>query len=144
MSRERKSKILVYVNHISMASDRCLYCNGYGDQTDHYPPLAQARYFKHWPHGFKIRACQTCNWNLGDTVQDSLEERKEEALKNIPTRRIPPRFNTKKEREAYLRMEQVMIAIARRQPLRRINPDTLLNELLGEPDGSAGTPPEVK
>ena len=132
-SRERISG-LTYVDHVSMATDkdRCLYCNGFGDQVDHYPPIAQAKFFKHWPNGFRIRACQTCNWNLGDEVHNSLEERKEAALKNILTRRIPPRFETKGERQRYLRMEQVMFSIARRRPLQ--NADDLLDELMRGPN----------
>lgn len=140
VDRREKTAAIPYKDHASMAGDRCLYCQGFGDQVDHYPPVAQARYFTHWPQGFRIRACLTCNWNLSDSVQSTLAERKEAALVTIEARRIPPRFKSKKDRDDYNRMERIMFCIARRLPIQ--NADDLLNELIGESSerdkGSAG------
>lgn len=119
LADSRESKVsLPYVNHVSIAGDRCFYCGGYGDQVDHFPPISQIKNLTlSSPHGFRIRACLRCNWNLSDSVQSSIEERKKVALNDYSPdyviKKVLPRFDSKEEKMKWLRMDRMLKAIAR-------------------------------
>ena len=140
MSRQAREWPMTYKDHSSMEGTVCFYCYHFGDTTDHYPPLALQHLFwnKGMKTGLRIRACWTCNWTLGDSVQKTLAERRAAATAPIETKRIPPRFKTRAERDAYKRAERMMLRIARRgrMPEDRMNADEMMNELKGEDDGS--------
>jgi hypothetical protein len=70
------------VNQPSMDSWVCFYCGEPGNQEDHWPPQTWMKWLPKRT-GLLVRCCQRCNNLLGNSFQETLEERKEIARRLV-------------------------------------------------------------
>lgn len=77
--KKKRGRPVVYVHHTSMAFSSCYYCGVHTMGVDHYPPRTARQFFPQI-RPIEVRCCNECNSRLSNSIQPTLEERKNKLM----------------------------------------------------------------
>lgn len=84
--REANRELMDYAAHPSLSTLICYYCGNKANTEDHFPPVTVRKLWPNMPR-VRVRCCEECNRRLSNSMQVSLEVRKQVAdeLRNWQT-----------------------------------------------------------